>query len=730
MKKNLKSFIKKIIYIIFLDTLVLGPANIFVMGQSLPLSSENFKEFTLEDTGISTDDVLKGILVSRDYGISLPASWGITDAQVRIDFSHSQILNPKSSMAIDWNDVRLASIQLTKENADHGQLVVNIPAENVKKGYNTLHVELYMGISDNFCDDYDNPSVWATIHKSTAFHFDNELLTSQPDLGNLPLPFFDESPLAENHVTFVMTNQPGIGEMDALASVGAKLGELAGGWRKVSIDLISTVDAIKEQVQGNVILIGTLDGVNQIDPSINVSEEQGGGGILEEFVSPYDQTALFLVITGKTQEDVEKAGRAFANRTLYTRLGGTRVIVRENATASSGTRIHQLSTTFEELGYENRSAFGSRDQKLSFTIPLNSTVQSKMNAVLDLHFMHSVITSEEDPILSVLVNGLPVGSIKLNSDNANAGEATFQIPLNFFHAGNNDLSFEANMHILNNREDIALYCADRHIAEAWFTVNSDSNLTFPNGPDTATIKISDFPYIFMGLSDLSQLAFVMPDKTSITDLQSLSILALAFGKSSAGDPLMPHVIPASQISQNEEKYPYQVLIGLPLNHSAFLSQNDQIPLKFDPSTGAAEPLPVLDTIESGKISTGYVEAYVSQSNIPRLILTGNDEEGLLLAANLLNDNTAVINLNGDVAITTGKDRVISFWGKMFPISTSNDSVIMQDQLSLSMILFQKNAAFYTAILFLAFSILICIIRLFVVLRSKKINKEEHENNNK
>lgn len=722
---------KKIIYIIFLDIFVLGLVNIFAMAQALPLSSEKVKEYTLEDTGISTDDVLKGILVSRDYGISLPATWDITDAQVRIDFSHSQILNPKSSMAIDWNDVRLASTQLTIENADHGQLIVNIPAENVKKGYNTLHVELYMGISDNFCDDYDNPSVWATIHKSTAFLFDNNLLTSQPDLGSLPLPFFDESPFAENVITLVMADQPGIGEMNALASVGAKLGELAGGWRKVSINLISTADAIKEQIQGNVILVGTLDSVNQLDPSVTVSEEPEGGGILEEFVSPYDQTALFLVITGKTQEEVEKAGRAFANRTLYTRLGGTRVVIKENATASSGTRIHQLSTTFEELGYKNRSASGSRDQKLSFTIPLNSTVQSKLNAVLDLHFIHSVITSEEDPILSVLVNGLPVGSIKLNSDNANGGEATFQIPLNFFHAGNNDLSFEANMHILNNREDIALYCADRHIAEAWFTVNSDSKLTFPSGSDTATIKISDFPYIFMGTSDLSQLAFVMPEKTSFADLQTLSILALAFGKSSAGDPLMPHVIPASQISQFEGKYLYQVLIGLPVNHSDFLSQNDQIPLKFDPSTGTAEPLPVLDTIESGKISTGYVEAYLSnQSDIPRLIITGNDENGLLLAANLLNDNTAVINLNGDVAITTGKDRVISFWGKMFPVSTSDDSAIMQDQLSLSMVLFQKNAAFYTAVLFLAFSILIGIIRLFVVLRSKKINKEEHENNNK
>ena len=49
----------------------------------------------------------------------------------------------------------------------------------------------------------------------------------------------------------------------------------------------------------------------------------------------------------------------------------------------------------------------------------------------------------------------------------------------------------------------------------------------------------------------------MPDKNSITDLQSLSILALAFGKSSAGDPLMPHDS-ASQISQNEENT-YQYL---------------------------------------------------------------------------------------------------------------------------------------------------------------------------
>jgi hypothetical protein len=54
-----------------------------------------------------------------------------------------------------------------------------------------------------------------------------------------------------------------------------------------------------------------------------------------------------------------------------------------------------------------------------------------MNAVW-IKFFAFGITSEEDPILSVSGNGLPVGSIKLNSVNANSGGATFQIPLNFF----------------------------------------------------------------------------------------------------------------------------------------------------------------------------------------------------------------------------------------------------------------------------------------------------------
>jgi hypothetical protein len=724
---NLKPLFKKLFYGIIVSVFLLSFNPIPAFAQSLNTTQSTVKEFTLEDTGLSSDDVIKGALVSRDYGVLLPVNWNhITDAEVSINFSHSQALNPKSSMTVDWNNVRLGSIQLTNENIDHGQMTVSIPVDSIKQGYNALHIEFYMGISDNFCSDYDNPAVWATVQKSTFFRFDTDLTQVQPDLGNLPSPFFDESSLAGNHVTMVISDKPGMGEINSLAVVNAKLGELSGGWRTISTDLISLSDAKKDGIQGNIIFIGTIDTVNQLDPSINISDEQEKGGLLEEFPSPYDKTALILAITGKTQEDVEKAGRAFANGSLYSRLSGAKAVITGNATSSNGVKVNQLSTTLEELGYSNGTASGTREQKINYTIPLTSLWQTKTDAILNLHFLHSVVNSKEDPTLTISVNSLPVGSVKLTEANANGGQETFQIPLDFFHVGNNDLAIQANMQVFNSRDDVDLYCADNQIAEAWLTIDNDSQLKFPSLPDSSTVEISNFPYIFMGKSDLSQLAFVMPKSASFADLKALSILALSLGRSAVGEPIMPHVVNSDQVSQNGQDYPNRILIGLPLNNPAILSANDQLPLSFNISTGVANPLPVLDTIDSGKISTGYIEAYLSGDKVPNLIVSGNDENGLLLAANQLSLNTNIAKLSGDVAITTGQDREISFWGKSLPTTSAGSTVVAENELSLSFMWFQRNAALYTAIGFLTLAILLFLIRIVIVLRTKKMNEEEHE----
>ena len=218
---------RRLIFIglIFIAAFLINSTMIFAQTEN-PNQSTSTAIYTLKDFGLAADDTYQGVLVSRDYGINLPSAWDYSSpAVLTLKFSHSPTLNPKSTLAVDWNGVRLGSQALTVENAGEGSLAIEIPAESLVQGYNTLHVEFYMGISDDFCSDVDNPAVWATVHQASTLAL--APLTAQPkaDLSAFPLPFIDSSPVVSNKITLIVPAEAGSGELSALAAVSA-------GWVK------------------------------------------------------------------------------------------------------------------------------------------------------------------------------------------------------------------------------------------------------------------------------------------------------------------------------------------------------------------------------------------------------------------------------------------------------------------------------------------------------------------
>ncbi len=279
--------------------------------------------YTLEDFGLSADDTYKGVLVGRDYGINLPSTWNYSGPAVfTLKFSHSPTLNPKSTLSVDWNGVRLGSQTLTAENAQNGTLSIEIPAESLVSGYNTLHVEFYMGIADDFCTDVDNPAVWATVHQASTLALAPQSAQPKADLSAFPLPFVDSSPIVSNGITLIVPANAGSGELSALAAVSAKLGQITGGWRPLEMRVLSIDDAAKSNPRGNLIVVASAAALKQLSPSLSSVGGLSGNGILHEQVSPFDNTALLLAVSGETQADVEKAGRALTGDSLYARLAG------------------------------------------------------------------------------------------------------------------------------------------------------------------------------------------------------------------------------------------------------------------------------------------------------------------------------------------------------------------------------------------------------------------------
>jgi hypothetical protein len=65
-----------------------------------------------------------------------------------------------------------------------------------------------MGIRDDFCEDFDNPAVWAVIHNSTAFRFDYTVTEPKLDLYKLPSSLIDPSPVLNNRINLVLPDKP------------------------------------------------------------------------------------------------------------------------------------------------------------------------------------------------------------------------------------------------------------------------------------------------------------------------------------------------------------------------------------------------------------------------------------------------------------------------------------------------------------------------------------------
>jgi len=629
---------------------------------------------TLADLGYEEDDTVHGVRVTRDYTLNWPDAWVVQPGNTfTLHFSHSPALDPRSSLTVEFNGVRLGSVLLTPENADDGVLEVTIPAHLIRTGYNRLRLEFYMGLHDFNCRDMDDPAVWATVHSRSAFRFRFSLRVPEPDLADFPLPFVDGSELVENHITFVLPEAPLPAELNAAAAIAAKLGQLAA-WRPVRLHVFSEPRAQGlKAARGDVILVGRADRLRMLrgmNPSFIVWENDRPmlvdrlgrplppkAGVLWEQPSPIEETAVVLVVTGATDEAVLTAGRALASEASYPRLSGPLGIVLEvPKPAPAEMQLGQV-ITLEELGYDDRTAWGTREQSIHYTIPLPLSWQIRSGATLELHFAHSAIIDPERSSLSVLLNGTPVGSLLLTPENAEDARETFQLPARLFQPGDNTLTVMSDMDFHEERRTERFDCLAPAPKEAWLVVYADSQLNLPGGPSGAALDLADYPQAFIGPANLTDLAFVVPRESGTAVTETVLRIAERLGHFAEGEALWPTVVDAETLESLESPPGHQILVGRPSQNAAIAGLNELLPQPFKPGTD--EPLPVESLMQIVPLegTTGYVQAVLSPEGKPRLVVTGTSDEGVLWTGEALSDPELMRKLDGDLAILSARKAI-------------------------------------------------------------------------
>lgn len=636
---------------------------------------EQSKTYTFEDLGIlSSDDSFKGVNTIKEYGFQWPSVWQPEGSSyLSLKFSHAKALSESSSIAVEINGTRVSSIELTSTNSDTGVINVEIPGNLWVDGYNRLRLVLYLGYEGFDCLNLDDDLLWFTVHASSSFTFQYALETANPKLNEFPSPFVSNSGILENTVTFVLPDTPTSAEVNAAALVSAKLGQYAS-WRTVNLNFASEAEIMNDpsKAKGNIILVGRTDKLTLLDdlsaPWIwengKLKETNGTAypentGVLWSGKFYTNSTQSILVVTGDTDSAVIEAAKALTRDSIIEQLPDTLALINQVPASVSSQQSFTSVFTFEKYGYVDTTAWGTTEQTITYSLPFATSWKVIEDVNLRLHFAHSDSANLGESYLTVEVNGTPAGTVSLTSENAEDAWADLVLPARLFDFGDNSITILSNIFLPDTYHDSRFDCLDDDTTAAWVVVFADSEMTVPLGPSSDILSINEFPYAFIGNSDLSDFGMVLPDASDATINKLVIRLSEFLGHYLNSEGIDLRVYTPAELASESEKPAYLMLLGTPTWNSEIAKLNDRLPQPFEEGTNI--PVTQTDIVQTNtrNADIGYLEALISPEGYPILIATGTTDQGIVWAVDALMDTTNIKNLYGDLALTRAEGSISS-----------------------------------------------------------------------
>ncbi len=551
-----------------------------------------------------------------------------------------------ATLRVNLNDHVLGIVQLTEENDDRGEIQLDISPEHLKTGSNDLNVSL---AARDVCGSDELPAE-AVLHSEGLIHLEYTIVPREPDLVLYPVPFFEQA-FETSLVYFVLPDSPTPDDMTVAATISAGLGRYSRG--EIQIGSVTPAELTSEiRDNYNLIVIGRPETNSflaelPLPLSLERANVAPDHGILEEIESPWNPRRMVLVVTGKTDEGMFKAGAALNRQILFPSLKGQVVIVQAllDPPVDEFNPL-QIDRTFEDLGYSDRVIYGARPTSQRFHFSMPTSWQMSENPSLTLRFTHSEVLSDSISTLDVGLNGVPVGSTLLDHDNTQDGLLEVELPSWLLRSGGNYIEVFVDMAIAGGDE-----CLDATSHQAWTVINRHSNLHLPYESQPVELNLANMFQPLTDVPNLDDTYLALPGTLNSTERDALLNLAVRLGAAARGNYLALQAGWVDELTAELKQNYHIITIGQPSLNPLIREVNDSLPQPFVPDSN--EPLqihnPAVITFDPQR-SIGFVQLLASPWNPDKalLIVTGTDSEGVTAAFDLLVNETG--SLNGDLVV--------------------------------------------------------------------------------
>lgn len=572
---------------------------------------------------------LLGLMSAETLTVEIPQSWSPSGENwIEAGIRSSELLDAqRSSLTISVNGRQARSLSLPTGNV--GRIRIPFPGELLRPGKNTLEFEALMYLAAdqaNNCANWNDPARWVSFDPGGSLHVQFERRAFPIDLAILPELLVE--PLEKNAAgsarlqpLIVLPDDPAPDDLSALVSLAYTLGHRShppARWMPEVVRL-GAFDAGRA-ANRNVIFAGQtppeLAGIARPDTNF-----------IAVAASPWDPSEVAVVIGDQDRFDGFTPVSAYSDPAREVLLHGSVAYVDKSAPAQPPAFRSPL--TFEQLGYDDRSARGAGTHDLIYRfympydlMPLSAGAQLRLQFAPDLDRKASSVM--------IFLNGISVAGIVPPAAGAISEPIHVDLPASRFRPGVNYLRLTFDLHLS--------YTSCTRLPDSiWASVFNDSSLEF------SYRRLSPLPslkYIPLPFSDYPSFSFVVGSESAASTLAELAELSFVLGQSAQQDQAAPDVILAANFNPRASNRPNLVMAGVPSENPAIALVNDVLPQPFapgqdKPAHGYGVYLPTSDQDASLGLLQIVRSPWSAQGTV--LVITGTDAQGLDWVWQKIND---------------------------------------------------------------------------------------------
>ncbi|MBK1812506.1 cellulose biosynthesis cyclic di-GMP-binding regulatory protein BcsB [Clostridium sp. YIM B02505] len=479
-------------------------------------NSDNFKR-----VDIGNDVVLKGTFASHNMYFDINKWWDVQSIDVNLFLSINQIIDQEKNASITCllNGVPFYSSKINyNPKVEEQNFKVSIPKKLIKEGGNEFVIQAYCRVSDKPCDDDINNANWMTLSSKSNILINFKEKGISNSIDQFPYPFFRINENKVSNCIILVPDQYTDTDMTAALMLSTYFGGLStSGDYKIDINRYSeNID----KTDRDIIYIGSHNNMpNEIKNIYNQIQDfdYKNSALIKKTKSPFSKSDLrkSLIIISDNDSLRLKAATALMNNSLISQIYSDTLKIDVNTKVEFKNESIKSNITFSDLGIGDILLKGPfrKSGTISYSLPKNRVLSNGSKISLITRYSENLDFSKS--LLTVFVNGIPIGSRKLEKAKANGDTVELNIPSNISKTNYIEINIVFDLELEN------YYCEQRNQETPWAVVTNISTLYLPT-KEVSSYKFETYPSPYLINNKFNNTALIVPDNLSSNEISSLS----------------------------------------------------------------------------------------------------------------------------------------------------------------------------------------------------------------